>query len=135
VLYCSLEEELAALVRDPEVVIDRAFLSESFKHLMYIHKREGCTLSLANGRDVVVPPGEQKGQIAAIVRKMCSYNGGIISEAIAEHRAIKSDQFSLMWERHLLRDQISLSLGQRWWIAFQSLREQVLGGAPLPPLH
>lgn len=138
VVFCSLEDQALAIVLNPTWGPSPANLSSLQRELLNHHRREGCTLKLENGKEVVLGPGEQIGQVARAVREMIRVSGSFLESELIQSNAEALEDVINEWE-HYYRyvDNVSGKLGlfRRCQLAWGRFQRFAFGSVTRPPLE
>jgi hypothetical protein len=135
VTYCSLEEELHAIVNDPCFQFTDKAMSDAYRQIMSFHQRVGCRIVLANNQQKVLKPREEMGQVSKLVRAMCRLDNPVLQEFRRERDQDDETEVLEQWREHYLQtdNSVGLSLRRRFslWQTKWALR--LLGNTTKPP--
>lgn len=138
VVACSLEDQLVAIVLCPGWVPTASNLASLQRELLNHHRREGCVLTLANGRVVEVEAGQQLGQVARAVREMTRLSNSVLADELWQNNLENLEDVVHEWENYYRRidnvagkvgfwRRVSMALVHRWG--------EITGSAQRPPLE
>lgn len=135
VIYCSLEEELHAVVNDPTFVFSEKGIGDLYKQLMNIHQRVGCTIHLANGQIKQVQPREEMGQISTLVRAMCRLDNPVLKAFREERQISDAEELLDLWSEHYqyVDNSVGLSWRRRFALWQTKWSFRLFGVASRPP--
>lgn len=135
VIYCSLEEELHAVVNDPTFLFTDKSVGDLYKQLMNIHQRAGCTIKLANGQVKQVQPREEMGQISTLVRAMCRLDNPVLKAFRQERQIGDVEELLDVWSEHYqnVDNSVGLSLRRRFALWQTKWSFRLFGNTARPP--
>jgi hypothetical protein len=135
VIYCSLEEELHAVVNDPSFRFNDKGVADLYKQVMNIHMRAGCVIQLANGQVKQLQPRQELGQISTLVRAMCRLDNPVLQQYRKDAVEQDGEELLDLWREHyqIVDNSVGLGLRRRFAVWLTGWRYRLLGSAQRPP--